>query len=89
MAPARCRHTGGSWREVEELFAHEVEVGVADMDVSTDDDVVSTQVVAERAKAVDRGTGQERELLLIYGAAEAPAVADAIRAAAERAAREP
>lgn len=76
-------------RDLEELFVHEVEVGVGNMDVSTEDGVVTTRVVVERAKAVDRGNGQERELLLIYGAGEAPAIADAIRAAAERAAREP
>ena len=75
--------------KIEELFVREVEVGVGNMDVSTDEGVTSTRVVVERAKAADRATGQERELLLVYGASEAPAIADAIRMAAERATTTP
>ena len=73
----------------EQLLVHEVEVGVANMDTLTEDGVVSTRVVVERAKALDRGSGQEREVLLVYGADEAPAIADAIQKAAERAAAAP
>jgi hypothetical protein len=72
--------------EPEQLLVHEVEVGVADIDTPTEDGVISTRVVVERAKALDRGSGQAREVLLVYGAAEAPAIADALRKAAERAA---
>jgi hypothetical protein len=75
--------------EVEQLLVHEVEVGVANMDTATEDGVTSTRVVVERAKALDRGTGQEREVLLVYGADEAPAIADAIHKAALRAAAAP
>lgn len=75
--------------EPEQLLVHEVEVGVADMDTATDDGVISTRVVVERAKAVDRRSGQEREVLLVYGADDAPAIADAIRMAAQRAATAP
>jgi hypothetical protein len=71
--------------ELEQLIVSEVEVGVANMDMSTKDEVLSTRVVVERVKAVDRLTAQEREMLLVYGADEATAVADAIRTAAERA----
>jgi hypothetical protein len=73
----------------EQLLVHEVEVGVADMDTPTDDGVITTRVVVERAKALDRGSGQEREVLLVYGADDAPAIADAIMRAAERAATAP
>jgi hypothetical protein len=75
--------------EPEQLLVHEVEVGVADMDTATEDGVISTRVVVERAKAVDRRSGQEREVLLVYGADDAPAIADAIRMAAQRAATAP
>jgi hypothetical protein len=71
--------------ELEELFVRQVDVGVADMDVATDDGVVSTSVVVERATATDRESGQDRHLLLVYGANEVPALADALQAAAERA----
>jgi hypothetical protein len=72
--------------EIEELFVRMVEVGVAEMDAATEEGVISTRVVVERATATDRRTGQDRELLLVYGAEEVPAVADALRTAADRAA---
>jgi hypothetical protein len=75
--------------ELEQLLVHEVEVGVANMDTATEDGVTSTRVVVERAKALDRGSGQEREVLLVYGVDEAPAIADAIHKAAQRAATAP
>ncbi|GAA1796591.1 hypothetical protein HC028_19475 [Planosporangium flavigriseum] len=71
--------------ELEELFVRQVDVGVADMDVSTDQGVVTTTVVVERATATERESGEDRQLLLIYGAKEVPALADALRAASERA----
>jgi hypothetical protein len=71
--------------ELEELFVRQVDVGIADMDVSTADGVVTTRVVVERATATDRESGQDRNLLLIYGADEVSALADALRGAAERA----
>src|SRR5258706_1324334 len=69
--------------ELEELLARQVDIGVADMDVSTEDEVISTRVVVERATASDCCTGKDRELLLVYGAAESAAVADALRRASE------
>jgi hypothetical protein len=75
--------------ELQELFVTRVDVGIADMDVSTDEGVVSTRVVVERAQGTDRESGQDRELLLVYGASEVPALADALRSAAERAKTEP
>jgi hypothetical protein len=71
--------------DVEELFVEQVSVGVADMDLATDEDVISTRVVVQRATAADAKTGENRELLLVYGAEEVPAVADAMNKAAERA----
>jgi hypothetical protein len=75
--------------ELEELFVEQVSVGVADMDLATDDDVISTRVVVQRTTASDAKTGGNRELLLVYGADEVPAVADALHKAAERATSEP
>jgi hypothetical protein len=72
-------------RDLEQLFVRQVDVGVANMDVATDDGVVSSRVVVERVDASERQTGQDRELLLIYGAEEVSAVADALRQASERA----
>jgi hypothetical protein len=72
-------------RDFEQLFVRQVDVGVANMDVATDEGVISTRVVVERVNAADRHTGEDRELLLIYGAEEVPAVADAMRQASERA----
>jgi hypothetical protein len=69
--------------ELEELFVRQVDIGVADMDVSTADEVKSTRVVVERATASDRRTGEDRELLLVYGAKETAAVAEALRRASE------
>jgi hypothetical protein len=74
--------------ELEELFVREVEVGIADMDLSTGDDVISTQVVVQHTTATERATGRDRELLLVYGAAEVAALADALRKASERATAE-
>ncbi|MGC9668873.1 hypothetical protein ACNTMW_20230 [Planosporangium sp. 12N6] len=71
--------------ELQELFVRQVDVGIADMAVTTDDGVVTTQVVVERATAAERETGNERQLLLVYGAAEVPALADALKAAARQA----
>ena len=75
--------------DLEELFVEQVSVGVADMDLATEDDVISTKVVVQRATAADAKTGANRELLLVYGAEEVPAVADAMQKAAERATAEP
>jgi hypothetical protein len=72
-------------REIEQLFVRRVDIGVANMDVSADDGFLSTRVVVERVDAADRQTGEDRELLLIYGAQEVQAVASALREASERA----
>ena len=72
-------------KDVEELFVREVEVGVANLDMSTDEGVVSTRAVVQRTTAHDRNTGQQRELLLVYDPVSVTAVADALRNASERA----
>ncbi len=71
--------------ELEELFVRRVDVGIADVNMSTEDGIVSTRMVVERATAADQKTGQDRDLLLVYGAESVPAVADALRTAARRA----
>jgi hypothetical protein len=72
--------------DLEELFVRDVEVGIATIDYSTDDGVVSDRAVTERITAFDRKSGEDRELLLVYGAGEVPTVADQLKLAAERAA---
>jgi hypothetical protein len=71
--------------QLEELFVTEVGVGIANMDVSTDDGVVTDRVVVQEVTASDRHSDTPRKLMLIYGAREVMAVADQLRAAAERA----
>jgi hypothetical protein len=75
--------------EIEELVVRDVEIGVANMDVSKDDGVTSTRVVVERVNVVDRKTGQDRHILLVHDPAAVPKVADGLRAAAERSAVAP
>ena len=71
--------------EVEELLVREVEVGVANLDTATDEGVISTRAVIQRATAHEPRTGRERELLLVYDPANIPQVAEALRQASERA----
>jgi hypothetical protein len=71
--------------EIEELLVREVEVGVANLEVCTDEGTTSTQAVVQRTTAHESSTGQERELLLVYDAADVTAVAEALRQASERA----
>ena len=63
----------------------EIEVGVANLDRSTDDGVVSTRAVVQRTSATDPRTGQERQLLLVFDPGNIPQVADALGRASERA----
>jgi hypothetical protein len=70
--------------ENKELFVRDVEIGIANMDVSTDDGVTSTRVVVERANVTDRKTRQERHILLVHDPAAVPTIADALRTAADR-----
>jgi hypothetical protein len=72
-------------KEIEELFVREVEVGVVNLDISTDEGTTSTRVVAQRITAHDRTTGQERELLLVYDPADVATVGETLRKASERA----
>jgi hypothetical protein len=68
---------------MEELFVRQVDIGIAEMDVHVDDRLTTTRVVVERATATDGRGGRERELLLVYGAAETRAVAEALHRASE------
>jgi len=69
----------------EELFVREVEVGVANLDMATDEGTISTPAVVQRTVAHDHETGEERTLLLVYDAADVVSVADMLRKASERA----
>jgi MOSC domain-containing protein YiiM len=68
---------------MEELFVRQVDIGVADMDIAVGDQLTTTRVVVERATATDRHGGPDRELLLVYGAEETKAVAEALQRASE------
>jgi MOSC domain-containing protein YiiM len=68
---------------MEELFVRQVDIGVAEMDIAVEDQVTTARVVVERATATDRHGGAERELLLVYGAEETKAVAEALERASE------
>jgi MOSC domain-containing protein YiiM len=72
---------------MEELFVRQVDIGVAEMDIEVDDRLTTTRVVVERATATDRHGGKDRELLLVYGAAETKAVAEALHRASDLAAK--
>jgi hypothetical protein len=72
-------------KEIEELFVREVEVGVANLDISTDEGTTSTRAVVQRITAHDRTTGQERELLLVYDPVDVATVGETLRKASERA----
>jgi len=72
-------------KELEKLFVREVEVGVASLDMSTDEGVVSTRAVVQRTFAHDPENGQERELLLVYEPTSIAPIADALRTASGRA----
>jgi hypothetical protein len=71
--------------ERESLIVLEVSVGVASMDVSTDEGVVTGKVVVQEITGVERESQESREFLLLYDAEKVPDVADALRTAAERA----
>ena len=63
----------------------EVEVGLANLDVSTDEGTTSTPAVVQRTTVHDPETGQDRDLLLVYDPADVAAVSDALRTVSERA----
>jgi hypothetical protein len=71
--------------EIEQLFVQEVEVSVANLDVSTDVGTISTRAVVQRTTAHDRTTGQRRQMLLVFDPAGVPRIADALRKGYERA----
>lgn len=66
-----------------------VDIGVAEMDIAVGDQLTTARVVVERATATDGRGGPDKELLLIYGAEETPAVAEALQRAAETATTAP
>lgn len=75
--------------KMDELFVRDVEIGVANLDVTTGEGVVSARAVVQRTRAHDRETGEERELLLVYDADRVTALADGLRKAHERAVTQP
>ncbi|MFF5205574.1 hypothetical protein [Streptosporangium sp. NPDC000396] len=71
--------------DLEELFVSQVDVGIATMDVPTEDGVISAHMVVQQVTATDRRTGQERQLMLIFSSRGVVTMADALREAAEKA----
>jgi hypothetical protein len=72
-------------KEIERLFVVEVGVGIANMDLSTGEGVVSDRVVVQQVTASDGRSDETRELLLIYRAEAVDALAEELRTAAQRA----
>ncbi|MCW2879468.1 MAG: hypothetical protein JWQ95_3568 [Sphaerisporangium sp.] len=75
--------------DLEELFAREVDIGVATLDVPAEDGTISARVVVQEVAAVDRDTGQERRVMLVFEPKGVLAMADALHQAAEKATSEP
>jgi hypothetical protein len=75
--------------KIDELLVREVEIGVANLDVDTDEGVVSTRAVVQRTRATDRDTGDDREVLLVYDADRVTVLADGLRKAHQRAVTQP
>ncbi|HEV7931745.1 MAG TPA: hypothetical protein VGP70_05415 [Actinomadura sp.] len=74
--------------DLEKVFARRVDVGVANMDVSTADGVINTRVVVQHVNGTD-GEGNDRDVVLIFEPAGLPELADALRKAAEEATADP
>jgi hypothetical protein len=70
---------------MEELFVRHVDIGVAEMDIADGNDLTTTRVVVERATAANPKGGPDRELLLVYGAAQTKALAEALHRASDQA----
>ena len=76
--------------EYEELLVTDVEIGIGTVDFPADgDDEGGSEedVVIEQITASDARTGEKRNIMLVYGVDGVPAMADALRAAAEAALR--
>jgi hypothetical protein len=70
--------------DLEKLFVRRVDIGVANMDVSTEDGVVNARVVVQHINGTN-DEGNDREVVLVYEPARLPDLADALRKAAEQA----
>ncbi|MEV8635475.1 hypothetical protein AB0395_27830 [Streptosporangium sp. NPDC051023] len=71
--------------ELEELFARQVDIGIATMSTPDGDGADGAHVVVQRIAAIDGKTGQERHLLLVYQPDGVTAMVDVLRQAAEKA----
>ncbi|MCT9933019.1 hypothetical protein N5079_22685 [Planotetraspora sp. A-T 1434] len=71
--------------ELEQIFSREVVVGVANVDVPTEEGTISARMVVQDVTGIDRETGRERRLLLIYEPDSVPAIADTLRQGVEKA----
>jgi hypothetical protein len=72
-------------KERSQLVVEQVEVGVGDLEASTDDGVKLERVVVEHVTGSEPTSGQEREVLLVYRANEVPNLAEQLRLAADQA----
>jgi chemotaxis protein CheY-P-specific phosphatase CheC len=73
---------------LEKLFARQVDIGIATVDMPAEDGAISARVVVQEVAAVDQNTGEERRLLLVYEPKGVIAMADVLRQAAEKATSE-
>lgn len=72
-------------KERTELVVEQVDVGVGDLEASTDGGVRHERVVVEHVRGSEPASGQEREVLLVYRTDEVPNLAEQLRLAADRA----
>ncbi len=84
--PATAGSAAGMAKERSELLVEQVEVGVGDLEASTDDGVKLERVVVEHVRGSEPHSGQQREVLLVYRAQEVADLAEQLRLAADQAA---
>ncbi|RCG22439.1 hypothetical protein DQ384_35610 [Sphaerisporangium album] len=71
--------------ELTQILSREVVAGVATMDVPTEEGTISARMVVQDITGIDRETGQDRRLLIIFDPDGVEAMADALRQAAAKA----
>ncbi|MEV7965561.1 hypothetical protein AB0O34_06205 [Sphaerisporangium sp. NPDC088356] len=71
--------------EFAQILSREVVTGVATMDMSTEEGTISARMVVQDITGIDRETGQDRRLLIIFDPDGVEAMADALRQAAAKA----
>lgn len=72
----------------EKFLVRRVDIGIGNLDISTEDLDIHTQVVVQDVTAIDEN-GQERRFILLYDPERVAPMADTLREAAERAGETP